>query len=110
MTYRRDDGDYRYPTPIPPGAVVPFGDGVAFMCPCGSRQVYVASPPHGISFDDDGRLTLHGSVGSHERLRLAAEPITDSAWRDRPANWCHFWIRDGAAVMCVDAACPGGKA
>ena len=72
-------------------------DGVVFKCPCGERQVYVASPPHTITFDEGGLLTLDGSVGSH---------ADDS--RGRGKNWCHFHIKGGEAKMCEDAQCPGG--
>ena len=71
--------------------------GVVFRCPCDEREVYVASPPHEISFDEDGALTLDGSVGSR------ADPS-----RDRPAkNWCHFHIKAGDPTMCDDSQCPG---
>ena len=79
-----------------PGAVVPWKDGVIFRCPCGERQVYVASPPHAITFADDGRLTLDGSVGSRA-----------DASRGRPANWCHFHVKNGDVTMCEGSACPG---
>lgn len=68
--------------------------GVAFQCPCGTRTVYVTEPPHGIAFDDDGRLTLRGSCG----FRAAG---------NYPANWCHFQITNGIATMYSDAQCPG---
>ena len=45
--------------------VVPWDKGVVFRCPLDERQVYVAQPPHTITFDDQGLLTLDGSVGSH---------------------------------------------
>ena len=78
-------------------AVVPWSDGVVFRCPCDGRQVYIASPPHEIAFDEDGRLTLNGSCGYKARPSL-----------DLPANWCHFWIKGGTPEMCDDALCPGG--
>ena len=76
------------------GPVLAWDGAVIFLCPCGAREVYVTSPPHTIEFDDEGRLTLNGSVGSRER-------------EDLPANWCHFWMKGGAAEMCDDAQCPG---
>ena len=81
-------------------AVVPFQQGVIFRCPCGERDIYVAQPPHTITFDEQDRLTLVGSVGSHEH------PNHDPP---RPQNWCHFHLKDGAAKMCADAKCPGNK-
>ena len=80
------------------GQVVPWMDGVVFKCPCGLRTVYVASPPHKITFSDDGLLTLDGSVGSH------ADPS-----RNKPQNWCHFWLKDGESEICDDAKCPGSE-
>ena len=111
MTYtKRNEGDFRYPTPIPPGAAVPFCDGVVFKCPCGKRQVYVASPPHTITFDDAGLLNLDGSVGSKEQMRLSGEaPHDNDEWRSRGPNWCHFWIENGESRMADDAKCPGGN-
>ena len=76
------------------GAVVPWDEGVVFRCPCDERQVYVASPPHTISFGADGALTLDGSVGMR-------------AHGDHERNWCHFWIKGGVAEMCADAGCLG---
>ena len=80
--------------------MVPWNDGVVFRCPCDERQIYVASPPHTITFDDDGRLTLNGSVGSKEIRGPGG----------RPSNWCHFWVWGGTPEMCSDAQCPGGSA
>ena len=78
-------------------AVVLWNKGVVFRCPCDYRQVYVASPPHTIKFDPITRkLTLDGSCGY--RANQAA---------NRPQNWCHFSISDGAFVMHGDSQCPG---
>ena len=79
------------------GAVVKWDAGVIFRCPCSERQVYVASPPHTISWDVDSELNLDGSVGSRAQGYSPA----------RPANWCHFFIKNGEAEMCADAQCPG---
>ena len=81
-----------------PGTVIAWADGIIFRCPCDQRQVYVASPPHTISFDSHGYLTLDGSVGSHEDQSRGQKP-----------NWCHFWIKNGNTEMCSDTACPGGS-
>lgn len=70
------------------------GGAVIFLCPCGDREVYVTSPPHSIEFDDDGRLTLDGSVGGSGR------------WRGE--NLCHFLLKAGEVEICGDAKCPGG--
>ena len=75
-------------------AVVTWNEGVVFRCPCDERQVYVSSPPHTITFDAAGRLTLDGSVGSRAR-------------GGRPANWCHFHIKAGVPTMCGGVKCPG---
>ena len=73
------------------------GGAVIFLCPCGERENYVTSPPHGIEFDGAGKLTLNGSVG----------------WRagcyGKPQNWCHFRVNGGEAEMCDDALCPGNQ-
>ena len=76
--------------------VVECDQGVCFWCPCGEREVYVSSPPHTITFDEEGVLTLDGSCGYH---------ATDV----HPANWCHFWLKDGEAKMVSDAKCPGSS-
>ena len=76
--------------------VVPWADGVMFRCPCDERQLYVASPPHEITFDSEGVLTLDPSCG----YRASEHP-------KRPQNWCHFWLKNGTPEMCDDAKCPG---
>lgn len=73
---------------------------IQFRCPCGRRLVYITAPPHGITFDDDGRLTLDGSVGSPARAATPRQPA-------RPENWCHFGVIAGAPAMYADAQCPG---
>ena len=82
------------------GAVVPIKKGVLFRCPCGDLDFYVAPSTHTITFDEQNKLTLDGSVGSHKH------PDHDPPL---PQNWCHFHIKDGAAVMTADAQCPGNK-
>ena len=84
-----------------PGGVLHWQPGddeaVQFRCPCGERLVYVTSPPHTITFREDGLLaSLGGSCG------YKANPK-----KGRPANWCHFTITDGVAAMHSDAKCPG---
>lgn len=83
---------------LAPGEVVGVGGspGIAFKCPCGERTVHVTEPPHTITYDDDGLLTLDGSVGSRE-----------DPHRGRPKLWCHFWIKAGEATMAGDTQCPG---
>ena len=88
-----------------PGGVLHWkpgdGEAVQFRCPCGERLVYVTSPPHTITFREDGMLaSLGGSCGTH------AEDTAGG----RPANWCHFTITDGVAAMHSDAKCPGSDA
>ena len=73
-------------------------DGIVYMCPCDNEQRYITSPPHTISFDADGILTLIPSIGYKARQNL-----------DRPQNWCHFFIKDGVVEMCSDAQCPGAN-
>ena len=75
---------------------MPWFAGVVFRCPCDERQVYIASPPHTISFDSEDALTVNASCGYKARA-------------GRPSNWCHFWIKDGKASMCSDAKCPGAN-
>ena len=81
---------------------------IVFLCPCGGREVYVTCPPHEATFDDDGRLTLNGSCGS----RPVSAPhdfriVHGKVHRNLPANWCHFWMKDGETEMVSDARCPG---
>lgn len=107
MTYRKGHEARPYPEAIRPGEAIPWGHGVVFMCPCGRRQVFVSQPPHTITWTDDELLHLDGSVGSRERLRIPGEPESSEAWKSRPANWCHFLIRDGESEMVTDSGCPG---
>ena len=79
-----------------PGVVLAWDTAVIFLCPCGEREVYCTSPPHGIQWDEQGRLTLEGSVGSRPK-------------GDKPGNWCHFYLMAGKVEMCGDAQCPGGS-
>ena len=76
--------------------VMDWHQGVVFMCPCDYERRYITSPPHAISFGDDGILSLEPSIGYRERRDL-----------DRKENWCHFYIRDGTASMVGDSECPG---
>lgn len=78
--------------------VVKCGDGINFRCPCDKRLVYLQVPPHEIEFSQEGLLTVHNSIGSHEDLH-----------RQRPQNWCHFYVEDGFPRMATDAQCPGAK-
>ena len=70
------------------------GDGVHFWCPCGERMVYAASPPHTITFDADGLLTLDPSCSTAKNSEY-------------PKGWCHFWLKDGEPEMVSSAQCPG---
>ena len=85
-------------------------DAIVFLCPCGGREVYVTSPPHQITFDEEGKLTLDGSVGSrplsgpHEHRMVHGVSL-----HDLPANWCHISIKGGVAKMYDDAKCPGSQ-
>lgn len=89
---------------LPPGAVVPWGNGFVFDCPCGGRTVYVSTSredhgggdPHVVEFDAAGLATIKGSLGYREKSNLR-----------RPMNWCHFWITGGEFGMYGDALCPG---
>lgn len=79
------------------GGVIDWSEGIAFWCPCGTRQIYIKCPPHKrASFDEEGLLTVKPSIGAH------ANP--EMGW---PVNWCHFFIRDGKVDMCADSGCPG---
>ena len=75
---------------------MPWSEGVVFRCPCDHRQMYVASPPHTITFDAEGVLTVNASCGYKGNSQ-------------QPQNWCHFWLRDGDVEMCSDAQCPGAN-
>ena len=76
--------------------VMDWGNGITFMCPCDNLRCYIASPPHTITFDSGGVLTLEPSIGYRARQDL-----------NRPQHWCHFYIRDGHPEMCDDSQCPG---
>ena len=76
--------------------VMDWHNGIVFMCPCDNEQRYITSPPHTISFNDDGVLTLDPSIGYRARQNL-----------NRKENWCHFYIKEGHPTMCGDAQCPG---
>ena len=80
------------------GPVVAWDACVLFNCPCGERQVYVTSPPHIITFDEEDILTLDGSCGYRKNEAL-----------NRKANWCHFFLKNGYIEMCSDVECPGAK-
>ena len=84
------------------GDVVPcaWADGIVFQCPCNFRTVYVKSPPHQISFEEDGRLTLVGSCGYRGRGKEGEKGYL-------APNWCHFDMTGGVATMYGDATCPG---
>ena len=69
---------------------------VYFRCPCDRRPVYIESPPHEITFDGQGTMSLDGSCGYKKN-------------DEHPQNWCHFFIKGGDVEMCDDAQCPGGK-
>ena len=77
-------------------------NGIVFLCPCDDRRVYITSPPHSISFDAGGVLTLEPSCGYLESKR-------EDGAISRPQNWCHFWMTDGQPEMCSDAKCPGAS-
>ena len=108
MQYRKatseEQKDPRNPAP---GSkiVVPWNGGIVFRCPCDKRQIHVTSPPHTINFDKTGLLTIEGSIGSREGLRLIEHPKDFSA----PKNWCHFAVSNGYATMYGDALCPGSQ-
>ena len=93
VKYRRAPGTILH---YGPREVLVFGAGVYFHCPCGERRIFVASPPHTITFDDGGVLTLDPSCGYAKTT-------------EHPANWCHFWLKAGVAEMVADAQCPGGS-
>ena len=94
MKYRKGEG---FTLPKGQRNVLSWEDAAHFRCPCDERTVNVQSPPHSISFDDEGLLTLDGSCGSKVNEALG-----------RPTkNWCHFWIKAGVPEMCEDAKCPG---
>ena len=101
MAYRRHHSEDMSRPIATPGPVLFWesdqGSAIVFSCPCGEREVYVKSPPHGIAFDAEERLTIHGSVAS-----------TGHSHRSRDIGRCHFHIADGEASMCDDATCPSG--
>ena len=59
------------------------GDGVHFYCPCGERMVYAASPPHTITFDADGLLTLDPSCSYRQEQRAPKRLVSFLAARRR---------------------------
>ena len=81
-----------------PKSVIKLEDinAIAFHCPCGERIAYVSSPPHKITFDENKILTIKNSCGY-------------KATKDKPTNWCHFYIKDGQYKMVDDSQCPGRK-
>ena len=93
MKYRRAPGNVLHKGNR---EVLAWQDEVHFRCPCGHRSVFVAAPPHGIAFDDDGLLTISGSCGY-------------AGNDEHPANWCHFHITNGVPEMCAGAQCPGAE-
>ena len=93
MKYRRAPGNFLH---AGTRDVIVAGAGVYFHCPCGERRIYAASPPHTITFDDEGVLTLDPSCGYVKTT-------------EHPANWCHFWLKAGVAEMVADAQCPGSS-
>ena len=103
MTYRKHHSpDMERPLRTP-GPVLFAEDrgeqGVVFSCPCGEREVYVTTQNgHRFEWDDDERLTIHGSCGYRAKPDLG-----------RPDNWCHFFIRGGEVEMCSDSKCPGAN-
>ena len=102
VIYRRVPTSKTEPSPKGIGPVLHFpwlpgeSEAIEFRCPCGERIIYITSPPHGISFDNEERLTLKGSVGARERGTL-------------PRNWCHLDMTNGIATMYDDSICPGMK-
>ena len=94
----------KYDRPLKIGEVYDWSNNrgeacqVAFWCPCGQRIVYVSKPPHSvIEFDDDGLLTIKGSIGYESRRHS-----------DRPKVWCHLQITKGRVTIHDDVTCPGG--
>ena len=65
-------------------------------CPCGEREGLLLGDRHAVTFDEDGLCTVHPSLGYE---------ATD----EHPANWCHYFIRQGRVEMCGDARCPGAE-
>ena len=74
--------------------------GAHFRCPCDQRVLNVRQPPHGIEFSAEGLLTLTGSCGSRA-------DVARGILKGKPANWCHFWIKNGVPEVASDAQCPG---
>ena len=71
-----------------------YNVGYCFWCPCGERIVAIACPPHRVTVNVDGSVTINGSCGYH-------------ADHKRPQNWCHFTITNGRFEIHGDSQCPG---
>ena len=64
-------------------------------CPCGENVFIVNSPPHNISFDEQGLMSLEKSY-----MFIKGDN----------ANYiCHFLMKKGIASMQSDSTCPGKK-
>ena len=63
-----------------------------FICPCGDRVVSVKCPPHEVTFDERGWMSIKNSCGY-------------SKTKTRPENWCHFSIKNGVPIMHEDSQC-----
>lgn len=99
MTYRRVPTGRQEKSVKEIGPVLhfPWANGeVEFRCPCGVRTVFVTPGKHGISFDEDERLTVDGSIA-----------ITENGQKMYGVGYCHFHIKDGEVEMCGDSKCPG---
>ena len=102
IEYRRHDSE-DMERPLKPGPVLHWadrmrGDAVIFSCPCGAREIFATTENgHKISFDDEGRLTIRGSLGAHPRPQDGYPE----------ANWCHAYVTDGVFEVLDDSICPG---
>ena len=74
--------------------------GLLLTCPCSvKRLISIKSPPFGMSFSNEGVLTVDGSISGSGYI----------GFKERPKHWCHFFLKDGQPQMCDDTKCPGGR-
>lgn len=90
------------------GPVIDAGGVTMFRCPCGARRVVIWNQEHPetkghvVSYDQDGRLTIEGSIG----YAASGDPDREDY---RPDGWCHAHVTEGRFELCDDAICPGSS-
>lgn len=82
-------------------------EAINFLCPCGQRSIYVTSPPHIITFDENGILESLGGSCGYRPVQEVRNKQGEVVIQAKPENWCHFTIDNGIATMHNDSQCPG---